>query len=86
MLSGYTCVKLFVTAIAGMPKGCVVGTRGDTYRKFWQAFMKGQSSHFPGGRVVKTMLPVQGAQVQSLVGELRSLMLQGLVKQRKDTS
>ena len=27
---------------------------------------------FPGGPLVKTVLPVQGMQVQSLVGELRS--------------
>ena len=85
-MSGYTCAKLVVTAITGMPKGSVVGTRGDTYRKSWQAFVKGRSSDLPGGPVVKTVLPVQGAQVQPLVGELRSLMSQGVAKQRKDAS
>ena len=29
---------------------------------------------FPGGPVVKTAFPLQGVQVQSLVGELRSHM------------
>ena len=32
---------------------------------------------FPGGPVVKTLLPVQGAPVQFLVGELRSHMPRG---------
>ena len=35
---------------------------------------------FPGGAVVKTRLPAQGAQVQPLVGELRSHMLPGAAK------
>ena len=38
---------------------------------------KGQwRSGHPGGPAVKTVLPVQGAQVQSLIRELRSYMLQ----------
>ena len=32
---------------------------------------------FPKGPVVKTVLPLQGAQVRSLVGELRSHILRG---------
>ena len=39
------------------------------------------SWNFPGGPVGKTLVfPLQGAQVWSLVGELRSHMLQGVVK------
>ena len=33
--------------------------------------------NFPGGPVVKTLLPLQGVWVRSLVGELRSRMLHG---------
>ena len=33
-----------------------------------------QERNFPGDPVVKTALPLQGAQVQSLVGELTSCM------------
>lgn len=33
---------------------------------------------FPGGTVVKTMLLMQGAQVPSLIGELRYHMLQSV--------
>ena len=38
---------------------------------------------FPSGPVVKTVLPLQGAQVRSLVGELRSHMLRGAAKKIK---
>ena len=36
---------------------------------------------FPGSPVVKTLLSNAGAQIQSLVGKLRSHMLHGLKKQ-----
>ena len=38
--------------------------------------------NFPGGPVVRTLLciEVQGAQIQSLVGELRSCELHGMAK------
>ena len=38
---------------------------------------------FPGGPVVKTMLPMQGVQFRSLVGELRSHLLYGAAKKDK---
>ena len=38
---------------------------------------------FPGVPVVKTELPLQGARVRSLVGELRSHMPQGVAKKSK---
>ena len=38
---------------------------------------------FPGGPVVKTMLPMQGVQFRSLVGELRSHLLYGAAKKEK---
>ena len=38
---------------------------------------------FSGGPVVKTALLLQGAQVPSLVGELRSRMLCGMAKKKK---
>ena len=41
---------------------------------------------FPGGPLVKTLeLPIQGAQVQSLVRELRAHMLQGMAKKQNKT-
>ena len=41
---------------------------------------------FPGGPVVKgSMLPLQGARVRSLVGELRSYVLCGTAKNKKKT-
>ena len=39
--------------------------------------------NFPGGPVVKTVLPMQGAWVQSLVRELRSHMLHSTAKKKK---
>ena len=39
------------------------------------SFMKQPCWDFPTGPVVKTLLSVEGQQVQSLVRELRSLML-----------
>ena len=39
-------------------------------RKSWLIQNKKQSRDFPGGPVVETALPVQGAEVQSLVREL----------------
>ena len=41
-----------------------------------------RSGH-PGGPAVKTLLPVPGAQVQSLIRELRSYMLQGKANLKK---
>ena len=38
---------------------------------------------FPGGAVVNTALPLLGALVQSLVGELRSHKLHGEAQRRK---
>ena len=38
---------------------------------------------FPGGPGVKTALPLQGAQVQSLVGKLRSHMPCGVAQKKK---
>ena len=35
---------------------------------------------FLGGRVVNSVLPLQRAKIQALVGELRSHMLQSVVK------
>ena len=46
--------------------------------KAWR--LKSSSWDFPGGPVAKTALPVQAAQVLSVVGELRSHMLQDVVK------
>ena len=37
---------------------------------------------FAGGPVVRTLLPLQGAWAQSLVGELKSLMLCGVAKKK----
>ena len=45
-----------------------------TYENVWD---------FAGGPVVKTPLPLQGAWVQSLVGELKSLLLCGVAKKKK---
>ena len=42
------------------------------------------NQHSHGGLVVKTTLPLQGAWVWSLVGELRSHMLHGMVKKKKE--
>ena len=39
------------------------------------SFKNDQVWYFPGCPVVKIVLPMQGAQVESLVGELRSYML-----------
>ena len=38
---------------------------------------------FAGGPVVRILLPLQGAWVQSLVGELNSLMLCAVAKKKK---
>ena len=38
---------------------------------------------FPGSPVVRTLLPLKGAQIQSLVGELRSHMLGGVDKKKQ---
>ena len=38
---------------------------------------------FLGGPVVKTVLPMHGAKVQSLVEELRSHMPRGMAKRKK---
>ena len=42
-----------------------------------------KGSWFPGGPVVKTVLPMQRTWVPSLVGELRSHMLHGLTEKNK---
>ena len=42
-----------------------------------------EAEDFPGVPVVKTLLPLQRAQVQSLVGELKSHMPHSVVKQNK---
>ena len=39
----------------------------------WEELVVEEVGDFPGGPVVKTALPLQGAQVQYLVGEPRSL-------------
>ena len=39
---------------------------------------------FPGDPVAKTVLPMQGAQVQSLTEELRVCMLHGAVKKTEN--
>ena len=39
----------------------------------------------PDGPVVKTLLPLQGARVQSLVRELRSHMPSSVAKKKKKT-
>ena len=39
--------------------------------------------NFPGRPVVKTVLPVQGAQVQTLIRKLRSQMLYSKAKKKK---
>ena len=41
---------------------------------------------FSAGPVVKTLLPVQGAWVRSLVEELRSHMLCGVAKKKKESN
>ena len=45
-----------------------------TYESAWD---------FAGAPVVRTLLPLQGAWVQSLAGELKSLMLCGVAKKKK---
>ena len=42
--------------------------------------------YFPGGPVVRSTLPRQGAWVQYLVGELRSYKAQGMAKTKQKTS
>ena len=42
-----------------------------------------EDGDFPGNKAVKTVLPLQGVQVQSLVGELRSCMPSGEAKKGK---
>ena len=44
---------------------------------------RSRSWDFPGSPVVKTALPLQDMRVQSLVGELRSLMLRSVAKKKK---
>ena len=44
---------------------------------------KGRKSDFFGGPVVKTVLLMQGVQVQSLVGELRSHIAHAVAKKKK---
>ena len=46
---------------------------------------KGRKSDFFGGPVVKTVLLMQGVQVQSLVGELRSHIAHAVAKKKKKT-
>jgi len=41
---------------------------------------------FPGSPVVKTLLPLQGAWVQSLVQELRSCVPHGMAKNKQTTT
>ena len=45
---------------------------------------KGRKSDFFGGPVVKTVLLMQGVQVQSLVGELRSHIAHAVAKKKKN--
>ena len=45
-----------------------------------------KSQDFPGGPVVKTELPLQGAQVWSMAGELRYQMPCGTAKKKKNNS
>ena len=47
---------------------------------------KGRKSDFFGGPVVKTVLPMQAAQVQSLVGELRPHITHAVAKKKKKTA
>ena len=49
----------------------------------WTGPLWKSSGVFPGGPVVKTVLPKQAAQVQSPAGELRSRTLHGAVKENK---
>ena len=44
---------------------------------------KGRKSDFLGGPAVQTVLPMQGVQVQSLVGELRSHIAHAVTKKKK---
>ena len=49
-----------------------------------QLFILNESAwDFAGAPVVRTLLPLQGAWVQSLAGELKSLMLCGVAKKKK---
>ena len=43
-------------------------------------YLKKKSKNFPGGPVVKTVLPLQGEEVRSLVRELRSHMPRNIAK------
>ena len=45
-----------------------------------QGVYKTTLGDFPGGPVVKTVLPLQGVWVPPLVGELRSYMLLGVTR------
>ena len=45
-------------------------------------FKKLPRRDFPGGPVVKTLLPMQGVRVRSLVLELRSHLLHGVSKNK----
>ena len=60
----------------------------DTENKFTAGSMKFKCGDFPGSPVVKVLstLPMQGTQVQSLVGELRSYLLRGVDKNSFKTS
>ena len=48
------------------------------------AFPLQKFRNFPGAPVVGTLLPIQGAQVQSLVGELGSYMPHSVAKKKKE--
>ena len=61
-------------------KNCLY--EGPEGRRGTQCFQK-LTGGLPGGLVVKTVRPLQGAQVQSLVEELTSHMLHGTAKQKK---
>ena len=56
---------------------------GRPLRATLQACCQVQTGDFPGGAVVETVLPLQEAQVRSLVGELRSHMLHGTDKKKR---
>ena len=48
-----------------------------------KSFVRTSQRDFPGGPVVKTLLPLQGARVPALVRELRSRMPRGAAKKKR---
>ena len=66
---------LFIELLEGTKVEPSILPNGILKFSFPKADLKAVMGDFPGGPVVRICLPVQGTQVQSLVGDLRSHML-----------